>query len=560
MEVGRSLISSTPLRNHFRNCSHSSSSSVLLLHEKVTPALTSLSTTSLVRHPPTSVLIQDQRDESRALLSLKEDITLPQMVDRRLVVEAPTSSSDEENNNLDPDQYLDGFQLQLLRMPELRYLWPSLHREEQSFSTTTESISTKSEKFNGIEANHVVALAKEALSACKEAASIANDTKLFEACFDNSSSLRSSTNAPVQRIVRSTRLLERQTKRRRVPNSNVEAHETIHHRKPESHRNIGEEFANSDPLRLFLGGPETTQLLTAKEEAELIVNIQELMRLQEVRTRLENEFSREPTIVEWAAAIGISCQALKSKIHCGKSSRDKLIYSNLRMVVHIAKQYQGRGLNLQDMLQEGSMGLMRSVEKFKPQAGCRFATYAYWWIRQSIRKALFQHSRTVRLPENVYALLNKVYEAKKSCFQQGNHQPRKEEIAARAGITVERLDRLLYTSRMPLSMQQPVWMDQNTTYQEITADTTVETPDMGVGKQVMRQHVRNLLSVLNPRERKIIRLRFGIEDGNQKSLSEIGAFFGLSKERIRQLESRALDKLKHCLVSQGLAAYTDMVV
>ncbi|KAK4478650.1 hypothetical protein RD792_014141 [Penstemon davidsonii] len=491
MEVGRSLISSTPLRNHFRNCSPSSPSSVLLLHEKVTPALTSLSTTSLVRHPPTSVLIQDQRDESRALLSLKEDITLPQMVDRRLVVEAPTSTSDEADNNLDPDQYLDGFQLQLLRMPELR--WPSLHREEQSFPITTESISTKSEIFNGIEANHVVALAKEALSACKEAASIANDTKLFEACFDNSSSLRSSTNTSVQKIVRSTRLLERQTKRRRVPNSNVDAHETIHHRKPESHRNIGEGFANSDPLRLFLGGPETTQLLTAKEEAELIVNIQELMRLQEVRTRLENEFSREPTIVEWAAAIGISCQALKSKIHSGKSSRDKLIYSNLRMVVHIAKQYQGRGLNLQDMLQEGSMGLMRSVEKFKPQAGCRFATYAYWWIRQSIRKALFQHSRTVRLPE-------------------------------------------------------------------ITADNSVETPDMGVGKQVMRQHVRNLLSVLNPRERKIIRLRFGIEDGNQKSLSEIGACFGLSKERVRQLESRALNKLKQCLVSQGLAAYTDMVV
>ncbi|KAK4396369.1 RNA polymerase sigma factor sigF, chloroplastic [Sesamum angolense] len=274
-----------------------------------------------------------------------------------------------------------------------------------------------------------------------------------------------------------------------------------------------------------------------------------------MKSRLKVQFSREPTIVEWAAAAGISCQALQSQIHCGNSSRQKLICANFRMVVHIAKQYQGRGLSLQDLLQEGSMGLMRSVEKFKPQAGCRFATYAYWWIRQSIRKALFQHSRTIRLPPP-----SKVYEAKKLCIQQGNHLPTKEDIAACAGMSVEGLARLLYTARMPLSLQKPVWTDQDTTFQEITADTTIEVPDVGVAKQLMRQHVRNLLSVLNPRERKIIQLRFGIENGEQKSLSEIGAGFGLSKERIRQLETRALYKLKQCLGSHGLAAYANMII
>ncbi|KAI3474630.1 hypothetical protein Pfo_029812 [Paulownia fortunei] len=440
------------------------------------------------------------------------------------------------------------------------FRWPSLQRKEQSFSMTTESISSKSENLMGVEADRVVALAREAFSACKEAASIAKDAKLFGAHLDDSSSIRGLASVPVQRTVRSTRLLERQTKRRRVPKPKVEVEETNHRKKPESHRKFDEGFDPNDPLRLFLWGPETTQLLTAKEESELIVKIQELMKLHEVRSRLQTQFSREPTLVEWAAAVGISCQALQSQVHCGNSSREKLIYANFRLVVHIAKQYQGRGLILQDLLQEGSMGLMRSVEKFKPQVGCRFATYAYWWIRQAIRKAIFQHSRTIRLPENVYSLLSKVYEAKKLCIQQGNHHPMKEDIAACAGISIERLERLLYTARMPLSIQQPVWMDQDTTFQEITADTTIEVPDVGVAKQLMRQHVRNLLSVLNPRERKIIRLRFGIEDGKQKSLSEIGAGFGLSKERVRQLESRALYKLKQCLSSQGLAAYADMLI
>ncbi|PKI57600.1 hypothetical protein CRG98_021928 [Punica granatum] len=206
------------------------------------------------------------------------------------------------------------------------------------------------------------------------------------------------------------------------------------------------------------------------------------------------------------------------------------------------------------------MGLIKSIEKFKPQAGCRFATYAYWWIRQTVRKAIFQHSRTIRLPENVYGLLNKVMEAKRSYVQEGNYRPSKEQIAKRVGITVDKLEKLMVTTRTPLSMQQPVWMDQETTFQEITADTGIEIPDVSVTKQLMRQHVRNLLGILSPKERRIIRLRFGIEDGEQKSLSEIGDIFGLSKERVRQLENRALYKLKQCLSSHGLDAYGDLLV
>ncbi|KAG6430491.1 hypothetical protein SASPL_108560 [Salvia splendens] len=548
MEAGRSLVSS-PLqfthRTHLRN--RSPSSSVLLLHEQVTPALTS---------PSTTVLIQNQRNDSRSLLCLKEN-AFQKTLDRQL---GHVSSSHDGSDDVDPNQHENDIEIQLLRRPELWYLLASLQKRDTSFPLTSDSNTSKSIDSTVLEADHVVSLAREAFSACKKAMSIAKQAKFFEVDVYDSCSLRGLVGDPMRRTVRSTRLLERKTKKRRVPKPKVEFQETNHHRKPGSHKKVDTRFDPNDPLRLFLGGPETTELLTATEEAELITKIQDLMKLQEVKTRLHAQSSSEPTIVEWAAAAGISCRYLKLQIHIGTSSRQKLIYANFRMVVHIAKKYQGRGLNLQDLMQEGSLGLMKSVEKFKPQAGCRFATYAYWWIRQSIRKALFQHSRTIRLPENVYGLLSKVYEAKKTCIQQGNHTPSREDIAACAGISVERMEKLLSSARVPLSMQQPVWMDQTTTFQEITADTTIDVPDVGVSKQLMRQHVRNLLSVLNPRERKIIRSRFGIKDGNQKTLSEIGAGFGLSKERVRQLESRALYKLRQCLNSHGLEAYTDMLI
>lgn len=291
----------------------------------------------------------------------------------------------------------------------------------------------------------------------------------------------------------------------------------------------------------------------------MIVQIQDLMILENVKARLQSQFGREPTLVEWAEALGLTCQRLQSQLHSFRISREKLINANLRMVVHIAKQYQGRGLSLHDLLQEGSLGLMKSVEKFKPQAGCRFATYAYWWIRQSIRKAIFEHSRTIRLPENVYGLLGKVTEAKNYFVRAGNYKPSKEELAARAGITVERLDKLLFMSRIPRSLQQCVWADQDTTFQEITADSEVDTPDVSVERELMRRHIRNLLNILSPKERRIIRLRFGIEDGKEKTLLEIGNMFGLSKERVRQLENRALYKLKRCCNSQGLGAYADIL-
>lgn len=557
MEAGRNFLSSPPSfpsRNHPKNTSYSFS--VLKPHERAAPAVSSVPTLMVARHFPTSVLLQELRDEYRSLLHMsKEDKTSLATTDRR-ELETEASLLEENSNNL--DQLVQDFEHQLLHLPDLwNLLPPGQAGVNHSFST----MQSRTNNTEEVELFNAVALAKKALSASTEAASLAENPKLYGDESDDIIST-SSSNFPLDevKIVRSTRLFERQSKKRRSSKPQVMVSETCRPRKSDTQRKLNEGFNPRDPLRLFLWGPETRQLLTVKEESECIVQIQNLMRLEKVKSKLETQFGREPTLIEWAEAVELNCRDLQSELQSGNISREKLINANLRLVVHVAKQYQGRGLNLQDLLQEGSMGLMKSVEKFKPQAGCRFPSYAYWWIRQTIRKAIFQHSRTIRLPDNVYTLLSKVLEAKRLCIQKGNHDPNKEELATRAGITVEKLERLLFLTRRPLSMQQPVWADQDTTFQEIIADTGIEIPDVSVAKQLMRRHVRNLLNVLNPRERRVIRLRFGIEDGKPKSLSEIGNMFGLSKERVRQLENRALYRLRQSLGSEALGGYVDLLV
>ncbi|KAF3554776.1 hypothetical protein F2Q69_00017517 [Brassica cretica] len=506
----KNLVSSSPsfpTKTHLKN-GFSSPSSVVMLHEQTaTPVINSRHLASLSRHFPASLTLE--RRQFDGLVSSRED---------------------------------EKFEQQLLQSAGL---WNLLMSPVSPLED-------------------VVALAHKALSASKQAALLAEDSETVSSnsLADSLSTSSSMSSLPEEgTIVRSKKLLERRARNRRAPKPNGLDNESSYiPQKVNAKKKMRQGFDNDDALQLFLWGPETKQLLTAKEEAELITHIQNLIKLEKVKTKLESQNGCEPTIAEWAEALGISRPVLKSEIHRGRSSREKLITANLRLVVHIAKQYQNRGLNFQDLLQEGSMGLMKSVEKFKPQSGCRFATYAYWWIRQSIRKSIFQNSRTIRLPENVYMLLGKVSEARKTCVQEGNYLPSKEELAGHVGVSTEKLDKLLYNTRTPLSMQQPIWSDQDITFQEVTPDSGIETPDMSVGKQMMRNHVRNLLNVLSPKERKIIKLRFGIDGGKQRSLSEIGEIYGLSKERVRQLESRALYRLKQNMNSHGLNAYADLLV
>ncbi|KAK8497079.1 hypothetical protein V6N13_026486 [Hibiscus sabdariffa] len=557
MEASRNLLYYSPPTISPRTQLKNYSSVSMFHYEQAAPASTSIPITSVARHFPTSVISQEQRDDYRpppVLHFLKGEADKLQVGNGPRIQEVTASDNFRQL----------GFEQQLLQWPDLKQLLVLLELEENlSSSLNMQSVAADTEELMNAEPSNVVALAKKALLASKEAASLAEDLK-FDLDESTSNSFRSanlSTLSVEEKVVtvRSTKNLERQSKRRRVQ-PKVSIYETYSSRRKDVRRKLRESSDPNDPLRLFLWGPETKQLLTAEEESELIIQVQDLKRLENVKSKLQSQFGREATLVEWAEATSLSCSTLQAKLQHGKRSREKLIHANLRMVVHIAKQYQGRGLSLQDLLQEGSMGLMKSVEKFKPQVGCRFATYAYWWIRQTITKSIMQHSRTIRLPENVYGLLNKVLDAKRSYIQERNHHPSKEELARCVGITVEKLDRLLLSTRMPLSMQQPVWADQDTTFQEVTPDTVIEIPDVSVAKQLMRQHVHSLLSILSPKERKIIKLRFGIEESKQSSLSEIGNMYGLSKERVRQLESRAIYKLKQNLVKQGLDAYGDLLV
>ncbi|KAJ6993356.1 hypothetical protein NC653_016476 [Populus alba x Populus x berolinensis] len=462
MEAGRTLLSSSPsfpTRTHLKN---SLSSSVLILREQATPAVSSIPTTSTAQHFPTSVLLQEQRDEFRPLQNIfKEDRASQATLDRRKTEIGTSGHEGKDSDEL--DQLVENFEYQLHHWPAYwNLLPPSQKGQNPSMSLTTQSVTSSTDKLIDVEPTDVINLAKRALSASKHAAFLAdNNTDL-----DNLASTSSSSFSLEEvKIVRSRRHLVRQSLNRRAPKTKDMIFETYESKSADLQKRPSQGFDPNDPLRLFLWGPETKQLLTAKEEFELIAQIQDLMNLEGVKNRLESQFGREPTLVEWAQAVGLSCPVLKLQLHSGNRSREKLINANLRMVVHIAKRYQNRGLGLQDLLQEGTVGLMKSIEKFKPQAGCRFATYAYWWIRQTITKAIFQHSRTIRLPENVYGLLGKVMEAKRSYIQEGNHQPTAEEIARRVGIAIDKLEKLLCFTRTPLSMQQTVWSDQNTTFQ-----------------------------------------------------------------------------------------------
>ncbi|KAL4592060.1 hypothetical protein LXL04_005040 [Taraxacum kok-saghyz] len=540
--------------------------SALKFYEPSAPTHSSMLATSLAQHFPTSVLIQEQRRESKPLLqTIKDDKTSQATSDTEQVgVDFSTHQVDATSC----DEYLKEFQCRLLQWPGLWYMLPSSNTRDKTLSPlTTQPIPNGKGKHMDVNMEQVLALAKKALSASKEAASLVDDGESLGVDLDNSitSSLGSIHSNELQtgkvKFVKSTRIHERQSKRRKGTKSNVIVRETTGSTKPELEKKTSYKDSNlHDPLRMFLARPVTRELLTSKEELQLIVHIKAGMKLEEARIRFQDQYGREPTFGEWAESANLSSHELKSQLHLGNSSREKLICANLRMVVYIAKQYRGRGLDLQDLLQEGSMGLMRSVQKFKPQAGCRFATYAYWWIRQSIRRAIFQNSKLIRLPEGVYNLLYKVSEAKRVCIREGNHDPSQKQIADQAGMTVEKLQKLRSVQKITLSLQKPIYPNDTTTYEEITPDTTIESPDATVSKQVMRNHIANLLSVLNPKERKVIRLRYGIGGEVRKSLADIGIILGVSKERIRQLESRSLFKLKQYSESQGLDAYKDLLI
>ncbi|XP_066365965.1 RNA polymerase sigma factor sigF, chloroplastic-like isoform X5 [Miscanthus floridulus] len=364
-----------------------------------------------------------------------------------------------------------------------------------------------------------------------------------------------------QVFIRSTRLLERRSKKRNAyrASSNDVPCSGVNPKRKEKSKKFGRVLDPDEPFRLFLRDRETTEFLTAKEEKQMFSQIQNLMKLEEAQRKLQAQCDREPTVAEWAQAVGMSCRELQSCVRTGRRCREKMARSNFRLVIHVARKYEGHGLDIQDLVQDGCCGLMKTFEKFNPSKGCRFPTYAYWWIRQSIKKSIFKNSRLIRLPESVFALLRKVGKARMECIMDGE-QPTNENVARRAGITIEKLAKLRAKTRKPRSMQDRVWSDDGVTYQEITEDPNIEAPEVSVDRLMMQQQVRSFLAgMLSPREKEIIEHRFGIHDGQPKTLHVIGDMYGLSKERIRQVQNKALDKLKNSISAQGFHVYFDLL-
>ncbi|KAF5946556.1 hypothetical protein HYC85_016784 [Camellia sinensis] len=311
----------------------------------------------------------------------------------------------------------------------------------------------------------------------------------------------------------------------------------------------------SDPLRYLRGTTSTSRLLTATEEHELSGGIQDLLKLERLQGELVERCGGQPTFAQWAAAADVDQRTLRKRLDYGSLCKDKMIKSNIRLVISIAKNYQGAGMNLQDLVQEGCRGLVRGAEKFDASKGFKFSTYAHWWIKQAVRKSLSDQSRTIRLPFHMVEATYRVKEARKKLYSENGRQPNNEEVAKATGLSMKRLHAVLLAPKAPRSLDQKIGINQNLKPSEITADPEAETAEELLTKQFMKKDLEKVLDTLNPREKQVVRWRFGLVDGRMKTLQEIGELMGVSRERIRQIESCAFRKLKNKRRTKHLQQY-----
>lgn len=299
-----------------------------------------------------------------------------------------------------------------------------------------------------------------------------------------------------------------------------------------------------DSIRIYLQEIGRIRLLRAEEEIELARKIADLLELERIRERIEDSLEREINDAEWAAEVDMELRPFRRRLYLGRRAKDKMVQSNLRLVVSIAKKYMNRGLSFQDLIQEGSLGLIRAAEKFDHEKGYKFSTYATWWIRQAITRAIADQSRTIRLPVHLYETISRIKKTTKILSQEMGRKPTEEEIAERMEMTIEKLRFIAKSAQLPISLETPIGKEEDSRLGDfIEADG--ETPEDQVSKSLLREDLENVLDTLSPRERDVLRLRYGLDDGRMKTLEEIGQIFNVTRERIRQIEAKALRKLRH---------------
>jgi RNA polymerase primary sigma factor len=301
---------------------------------------------------------------------------------------------------------------------------------------------------------------------------------------------------------------------------------------------------SSDLFRQYLREIGRIPLLTAAEEVELA-------RRVEAGLFAEEKLSNTPDLDSQLALD------LDRLVVLGRMAKRRLIEANLRLVVSVAKRYVGRGLTMLDLVQEGNLGLIRAVEKFDYARGYKFSTYATWWIRQAMSRALADQARTIRVPVHVVELINRVVRVQRRMLQERGYEPTPEEVAAHLDLAPERVSEVLRLAQEPVSLHAPVGEEDDVALGDLIEDGDAASPVESAAFLLLREHLEAVLSTLGERERKVVQLRYGLADGRARTLEEIGRIFGVTRERIRQIESKTLNKLRDHTFADQLRGYLD---